>query len=232
MKAVIIAAGQSSRLWQITDGTPKTLLPYKKGTILSTIIKNLKRAGANEIFIVVGYEREKIIQYIKEQKLKVKFVHNDEWQRGNGLSVLKAQKVVGKDLFILSMCDHIVSCKAVKRLVKSKKKQNLLLVDKRINEIFDLDDATKVKVDKDKILKIDKELDDYNGIDCGIFRLSCRYFNSMKKQLKITGQESISAAVRGLIAKNDMRAVFLKKDESWIDIDTPEAYEYALKGRL
>jgi len=49
----------------------------------------------------------------------------------------------------------------------------------------------------------------------------------MREQLK-TNQESISASVKGLIRNDDMQAVFLADDESWIDIDTPEAYQYAL----
>jgi len=50
----------------------------------------------------------------------------------------------------------------------------------------------------------------------------------MRKQLK-SGKESISAGIESLIGKDDMAAVFLKKDEEWIDIDTPQAYQHARK---
>ncbi len=231
MKAVIIAAGQSSRLWERTDRTPKTLLPFKNGTILSTIIENLQTCGIQDIVIVVGWKKKDIKEYVRANDnfgVTVTFVNNPDWRRGNGLSVLSAKHVVGKEPFILSMCDHIVSPKAIERLMKSKSKKNLLLVDKRVDDIFDIDDATKVKVKKKKIKKIGKELQKYNGIDCGVFRLDHKFFKSMKKQLK-KEQESISAAVTGLIKKKNMGAVFMKKDEYWIDIDTPEAYQFALE---
>ena len=233
MKAVIIAAGQSSRISRKEETKPKTLLPFKKGTILSTIIKRLKKCGINEILIVVGYNAPHIINYIKKHHpshVKIKFVHNPDWQKGNGLSVLCAEKFVGKKPFILSMCDHVVSTKAIKRLVQASLcKKNLLLVDKRIEEIFDIDDATKVLLKGKKIIQIDKNLSDYNGIDCGVFRLNHTFFKAMKKQYEKNQLESISAAVRGLIKKDRMYAVFMKKNERWIDIDTPEAYQYALE---
>jgi dTDP-glucose pyrophosphorylase len=49
----------------------------------------------------------------------------------------------------------------------------------------------------------------------------------MREQLK-KGKESISAAIEGLINNDDMEAVIMKKQEQWIDIDTPEAYQHAL----
>ncbi|RPI02635.1 MAG: hypothetical protein EHM72_03685 [Calditrichaeota bacterium] len=231
MKAVIIAAGQSSRLWKKTDKTPKTLLPYGKKTILSTIIQNLKKSGISEIILVIGWEKERIIEYIKSHKsfgLPIQFVENPEWRRGNGLSVYAVKQAVGNEPFILSMCDHIVSPQAIKRLVKSGKRKNLLLVDKQVEKVFDIDDATKVEVKKKKIVAIGKELIYYNAIDCGIFRLNKKFFRAMKKQLD-EGQESISAAVTGLIEMNNMAAVKLKKSEFWIDIDTPESYQFALE---
>lgn len=232
MKAVIIAAGQSSRLWPQTDKTPKTLLPFKKNTILGTVIKRLKKSGVNKIYLVVGYKEKLIRTYIQENPptdVKIKFISNPDWQKGNGLSVLCAEKYVGRKPFILSMCDHVVSIKAIQRVVQNdRKKDNLLLVDKRIDDIFDIDDATKVLVNQKKIVEIDKNLTIYNGIDCGIFRLDYRFFKAMKRRYKKEGLESISAGVGGLIKKGRMRAVFLKKDEKWIDIDTPEAYKFAL----
>lgn len=234
MKAVIIAAGQSSRLWERTDRTPKTLLPFDKGTILSTIIENLKTCGIRDIVIVVGWKQREIQEYVRANNhfgATITFVENPEWQRGNGISVLAAQNAVGKPPFILSMCDHVVTPQAIKRLIKSKRKQNLLLVDKRIDQIFDIDDATKVQVKRKNIQRIGKELAQYNGIDCGVFRLDDRFFNSMEQQLE-RDQESISAAVTGLINEKKMGAVFMKKDEYWIDIDTPEAYQFAVEQRV
>ena len=231
MKAVIIAAGQGSRLFKKTYGIPKTLLPFGDDTIILNILKNFAKNGIRDFVVVVGYESKLITGYFEKNDFfgyNITFVENQQWNRGNGISVLAADKVVADEEFILSMSDHIVSAGATKRLIESDYKKNLLLVDKRINKIFDIDDATKVVVEKNKIKQIAKNLKNYDGIDCGIFRLNNRYFDSMREQLKM-GNESISAAIEGLIKNNDMSAVFMEDDEAWIDIDTPEAYQYALR---
>ena len=230
MKAVIIAAGDSSRLWPRTNKTPKTLLPFGKGSILSTIMSNLSLSRVTEFVIVLGFEADLIRNHLEENDyfgFKTTIVLNQDYMKGNGLSVMKAERVVGKEDFILSMSDHIVSRTAIKRVADSDKTANLLLVDPRVDEIFDIDDATKVELVDDRIINIGKEIAVYNGIDCGIFRLNQHFFDAMRQQLK-NGQESISAAVTMLIKNKDMYAVFTQKEDHWLDIDTPEAYNHAL----
>ena len=230
MKAVIIAAGCGSRIFEETYGIPKTLLPFGKETILSTILTNFAQNGIREFVIVVGYESKRLIDYCEKNKFldyKITFVENREWKRGNGISVLLAEETVAGEDFILSMSDHIVPASAINRVLKSALRQNLLLVDKKVNKIFDIDDATKVLTEKDKILQIGKNLKKYNGIDCGVFLLNCHYFDSMQEQLK-KGNESISSAINGLIKNENMLAVFTGEDEECIDIDTQDAYQFAL----
>lgn len=231
MKAVIIAAGQGSRLFKKTYGIPKSLLPFGEDTIILNILKNFAKNGIRDFIIVVGYELKLITSYFEKNEFfgfNISFVENREWNKGNGISVLAAEKAVADEEFILSMSDHIVSASGTKRLIESDFKKNLLLVDKRIDKIFDIDDATKVVVEKNKIKQIGKNLENYNGIDCGVFRLNKHYFDSMREQLKM-GNDSISSAIEGLIKNDDMAAVFMEEDEAWIDIDTSEAYKYALK---
>jgi choline kinase len=230
MKAVIIAAGNSSRLWPKTNKTPKTLLPYQNGTILSTIMHNIADAGIDEFVFILGFKPEYIKKYLDENHsfgFQTDIIINPEFQRGNGLSVLLANKIITDQPFILSMSDHVVTPSAIKRIIKDPRDKNLLLIDKRINDIFDIDDATKVWTNSNRIEKINKNLTEYNGIDCGIFRLTPRFFGAMREQEKL-GKESISAGVEVLIQNNDMEACFMEPEETWIDIDTPDAYHYAL----
>ena len=231
MKAVIIAAGMGNRLWEKTDKRPKTLLPYDGGTILSKIIQNLIEAGIDEVLMVVGYNRIHIEEYLNNEKFvdcKISFIVNNEWERGNGLSVHLTRPQTDGEPFILSMADHIVPVSALKRIIQSQKTANLLLVDPKVDSIFDIDDATKVKIEEDNIVNIGKEIEEYNHIDCGIFRLTKRFYQAMERALE-KGEESISAAVNQLVADNDMKGVFLEDHETWIDIDTPEAYKHALE---
>lgn len=229
MKAVIIAAGFGSRLWQTSYQIPKTLLPFGQGTILSTIISQLIAAGITELIIVVGFNREHIISYLEENPVEVpvRFVENLEWKRGNALSVYKVKDFVGSEPFLLSMSDHLVSLEALKRVVENQERTNLLLVDPFIKENFDLDDATKVLQEDGQIVQIGKEIADYNALDCGIFRLESDFFGAVETAVA-KGSESISGAICELVLERRIRTLVLDKPNQWLDIDTPEAYKHAL----
>ena len=228
MKGVIISAGIGSRLWKTTKQVPKTLLPYKNGTILSTIIEQLKQAGITELIIVVGFKKNYIVDYLQKNPpaLPVTFVENLEWEKGNALSVYKVKDYIKNEPFLLSMADHLVKVEALKQIVDSPERINLLLVDPFITENFDLDDATKVKTENDYIIAIGKELTDYNAIDCGIFRLEPDFFSAVEKAVA-KGKDSISNAIAELIPLKRIKSIILNKANQWLDIDTPEAYQFA-----
>ena len=229
MKTVIIAAGVGSRLWSHTDQVPKTLLPFGQGTILSQIMSNFTMVGVSEFIIVVGFGAKHIVEYIATAGLgpRVTFVENQDWQRGNGLSVQLVRWIAGVGSFLLSMSDHLVAPPALAHLIAARSDQNLLLVDPRVEDVFDLPDATKVMLEGTHITDIGKELVDFNAIDCGVFRLDERFFEAMGCAIR-HGKESISEGVHHLIKARAFGGVLLPEGSHWIDIDTPEAYEYAL----
>jgi choline kinase len=230
MKGVIIAAGYGSRLWNVTNNIPKTLLPFGAGTILSTIINRLQQAGITSLCIVVGYNQKYIREYLAKTQfsLPIQIIDNQLWDKGNGISVYQVKAEIDIEPFILSMSDHIVSVPALEKMVQAEERTNLLLVDPFIQANFDLDDATKVLVQDTIIAGIGKELQDYNALDCGIFRLEPDFFPAVDKAVS-KGKESISAAISELILSNRMKVVQLDKPNQWLDIDTPEAYQYALQ---
>jgi len=232
MKTVIIAAGIGSRLWSHTDQVPKTLLPFGQGTILSQIMSNFATIGVSEFVIVVGFGAKQIVEYIATAGLgpRVTFVENRDWQRGNGLSAHLVRGVAGVGTFLLSMSDHLVAPPALAHLMAARSDHNLLLVDPRVDGVFDLPDATKVMIEGTRITGIGKELVDFNAIDCGVFRLDERFFEAMGCAIR-QGKESISEGVHHLIKARTFEGVLLPEGNHWIDIDTPEAYEYALAHR-
>ncbi|UCE18474.1 MAG: NTP transferase domain-containing protein [Gemmatimonadota bacterium] len=231
MKAVLIAAGRGTRLWEKTFRLPKTLLPFGEETILSQILKNFGSIGISDFVLVIGFRARLIREYLGEHNyfgFHVTFVENREWRRGNGLSVYAARARIKEDeQFVLSMSDHLVSPKALEEIYTATSDKNLLLVDPRLNIVYDLEDATKVLFRKSRILSIGKKLDDYNGIDCGIFRLNHSFFRAAARQIPL-GKESVSEAVEVLIDENHVAPVIIPEHCFWIDIDTPASYQDAL----
>lgn len=66
MKAVVLAGGQGIRLRPITDEAPKAMIQVGSKPFLQRILENLQKAGISEVLMVVGYKREVIEDFFKE----------------------------------------------------------------------------------------------------------------------------------------------------------------------
>ena len=62
MKAVILAAGEGTRLRPLTITRPKHVLPIAGKPLLEHTLEALKKSGISEVLIVVGYLKEKIFE--------------------------------------------------------------------------------------------------------------------------------------------------------------------------
>jgi len=60
MKAIIAAAGRSSRLYPLTIRTPKCLLEIGERTLIERAVDLLDQAGVSDIAVVVGFEHQQI----------------------------------------------------------------------------------------------------------------------------------------------------------------------------
>lgn len=229
MKAIIIAAGMGSRIKELTDNSPKCLLELCGKKIIDRIIEPLINSKINDISIVVGYKQEKIIEYVSKRYSSVNFIYNPEWQtKANGYSVYTAKNhITENDEFILLMSDHIFHPEVINLIQNNplKKNEACLLIDKKINQIFDIDDATKVLIDEQNILQIHKQLKKYNAVDCGIFKFNNYIFKALENSFKV-GDDSLSGGINQIITNGNMKYCDIK-NYFWQDIDHYEGYKNA-----
>lgn len=104
MIGVIPAAGFGKRMKPLTLNLPKPLLPVLNKPIIQYVIDCLRSAGIDEIIVVVGYMKEKIIDRLKG--FDVKFV---EQKRMDG--TISAIKLAGKhidDDFVVMWGDNFL----------------------------------------------------------------------------------------------------------------------------
>jgi choline kinase len=85
MKALIVAAGLSSRLRPITDTLPKGLLPVAGKTLLGRSVDLLGSAGVEEIVVVVGYRKTQIQEHLGA---RARYVHNPFYAQTNNMGSL------------------------------------------------------------------------------------------------------------------------------------------------
>jgi molybdenum cofactor cytidylyltransferase len=82
--AIVLAAGKSTRM-----GRPKATLPLGGGdTFLSRIVRTFQNAGVDDILVVVGYQYEPIVESLARAVPAVRFVRNDEYERGQWTSLV------------------------------------------------------------------------------------------------------------------------------------------------
>lgn len=98
--AVIMAAGLSSRFAPLSYEKPKALFVVKGEVLIERQIRQLKEAGINDIYIVVGYKKE-LFEYLVE-KFQVKIVENPEFNVRNNNSTLYYVKEILGNTYICS----------------------------------------------------------------------------------------------------------------------------------
>ena len=233
-RALIIAAGSGSRLESLHRNKPKCLLEIHGQSILTRIIESLKTCGIGRITIVTGYQAEQIERHLEshDYEIQIQTIFNPAWKGENGLSVLAGRAVLaGRSAAILAMSDHLFSQATTERVLTTAIPSDAAAVgvDRRVDKVFDLDDGMKVQVDFDNgmgpIRQMDKRLATYNGIDCGLFHLTPCLIDSLQAGVQ-TGTGSLSGGCRSLIDHGRMFGVDIGGG-TWLDIDTPAAFEEA-----
>lgn len=86
-RAVIMAAGFGSRLMPVTKETPKPLIKVNGVRMIDSVIKALHKNGVNEIYIVVGYLKEKF-DVLKREYSGIELIENPYYATCNNISSL------------------------------------------------------------------------------------------------------------------------------------------------
>jgi len=235
LKLIIIAAGRGSRIKSLSKGIPKTLLKINSQRIIDCLLNNCIKTNIRECVVVTGYRNDLIENYLSGLSLdiNIEFVYNPDWDKPNGISVLAAKTAIPPNTdFLISMSDHLYGADLLQNVIDSSLEQTTANVglDFNTENIFDIDDGMKVKVDSHDrkiITAMSKKLTVYDAIDCGVFK--CRYdFFGVLEQAKRRNAFSLSDACNLLLAKRKLGGVDIG-NSFWLDIDTEDAFQYCIK---
>lgn len=231
MKALILAAGDGSRLGDLTKDKPKALIQLLGLSLIERVILIARQAGIREFEIVVGYQGDKIKALLGSGEkfgIKISYIENSEWHEENGISVLKAKESLNKN-FVILMADHIFDERILKVLINYVPKCSVVLaIDRRES----LPDDTKVLEKNGKIENIGKNIEG-NCIDTGIFLCTPKIFSYIEEATeegKTELAEGIAKAAKNKdaeifdIAQIDGYVPSMRKEirPFYIDIDSRE----------
>jgi len=226
-RAIILAAGKGTRLVKGFD-FPKPLKRVGGVPLIVRVLRSLDRAGVDEVAIVVGYLGDELQRGLERYnfRLSLHFIENDEYDKPNGTSLLKAREFVTGPTYLM-MSDHLWSDELFSRVASYPlaEDETVLGVDRAIDRCFDLEDATKVRIEGDRVVEIGKELTRYDVIDTGVFRITPALIEALDRADGPEGV-SLSQGVGALAAAGKMRVADVG-DATWIDVDTPRAHQIA-----
>jgi choline kinase len=229
-RAIILAAGKGERL---VSGLsfPKPLKRVGGVPLIVRAIRNLERAGIDEVVVIVGYMGDVLRRGLARHsfKLDVRFVENDEYEKPNGTSLLKAKAFVQGPTFVL-MSDHLWAPELILPIDQFAlgADEAVLGIDFDIERCVDIPDATKVQLDGDRIVKISKELPAYDALDTGVFKITPALIEALERADGPNGC-SLSQGVQALARRGAMKAVSVGS-AMWVDVDTPMAHAFAEKA--
>ncbi|MDD6048783.1 MAG: phosphocholine cytidylyltransferase family protein [Methanobrevibacter ruminantium] len=142
MIGVILAAGMGTRLMPLTKDIPKALLKINGMTLVERMIKNCIDAGISKFIVVVGYNKDKVIDLCPELEekydIEIKTVINEKFDVTNtSVSTYLASKYIEEydlDDFILVNGDNVVDPEIIKILAKSINTGMIIDNFKELNE--------------------------------------------------------------------------------------------------
>ena len=170
ISAILLAAGQSKRM----KGENKLAKEVQGIPLIIHSVKNILASSADELIIVLGYQKE-IVEKLIDKNEKIKFVFNKDFESGIASSIKTGLNHLSKntEAFFICLGDMpMVSHNIYNRLIKSKNNKEIIvptykaqqgnpvLFDKSIKEKImaitgDVGAKKVLELNKDKILNLE-----------------------------------------------------------------------------
>ena len=148
MQAIILAAGMGKRLGELTKNNTKCMVEVNGVRLIDRVLTQLSNLNLSRIIIVVGYEGNKLIEYIGnryENKINIEYINNPIYDKTNNLySLAFAKQQMQEDDTILLESDLIFD-ESMLNLIVNDPYPNLALVAKYETWM----DGTMVRIDED-----------------------------------------------------------------------------------
>lgn len=230
---IVLAAGNGLRMKGNGIPLPKVLLRVGGMHLVERAILTLHAAGIERIRLVLGLEADRLLKAVRSMKslrgLCVEPVFCEDCEIGNGASLRAGARELDEP-FVVTMADHVLCVEMVQELVDAARRDPdipHLLVDPDPDNVFDLDDATKVQTRNGAILAIGKQLDEYDVIDTGVFHFPAGA-GRLIDMLIDAGACSVSDVVSAFMQRDAFETVAASR-AIWQDVDTPEMARQAEK---
>ena len=219
MKAIILAAGEGTHLSPFSETRPISMIGVAGRSMLDNTFGLLKSAGINDIFIVVGHKKDKLIERLQQQDHNVLNLHYVEQKRklGIGHAVMQVKnKISPGEYFLLLYGDTLTAeniFSKVQQSFHSFKCPVASICLPPSNQMFG-NVFLNARMEITKIIEKPKGNNLGNYVLSGVFILPASFF----KLLESSGN-SMEKALKKVVAGEGMRASMWEDD--WLDVVYP-----------
>lgn len=225
MKAMILSAGEGSRMRPLTLTKPKTMLPVAGKPIIQYNIEYLRDAGITDILLIVKYKEDMVKDYFKDGSdfgVNITYQTQKEFL-GTANAVSYGERII-KDSVIVLNGDIILDPEILTEIIEDyeKKQPDTLMV---IKEVEDPSAFGVVELDGDYITNIvekpPKGEEPSNLINAGIYIFNKDIFEKIKQtEISERGEYEITDSV-SLQIDEGKKVLAHETTKEWIDIGRP-----------
>ena len=219
MKAVILAAGKSTRTHPLTVHKPKPLLSLLNRPIIDHTFSCLDGI-VDEAIIVIGFQAEMLKEYVGKNltknfpHIKITFVYQEE-QKGTGHALLLCKKYL-KNSFLMLNGDDVYGVPDIHNLAKEQSAVLAMAVENvsafgicTVNKNFEL---------KEIIEKPSSSASPYAST--GAFKFPLSIFPKLEKTKPSgRGEIEVTDAINALAGESPVHVILVK--EHWLPIGYP-----------
>jgi NDP-sugar pyrophosphorylase family protein len=219
MKAVILAGGFGKRLRPLTDERPKPLIEIAGKPIIEWQIKWLKKFGVTSVFVLAGYKKEVLIDWVAKNQDKLRIpiaILTEDQPLGTGGAIKRLDGFIsnGEKFFVLN--GDILTNLDLSKLEDDKAVAVISLVPLR--SPFGI---VKVNSDGNITQFVEKPILKDFWINAGIYSMNSEIFEYLPEKGDVEKETFPLLAQKGLLKGITFDDVY------WRSIDTLKDYEEA-----
>jgi len=219
MKAVILAAGKGSKLNPFSNTRPIPMISIAGKALLDNSLFQLKKAGINDVYIIVGHHKEMIQNFVAEKSDAGMNIHCLEQKNNGGIgdAVLTVkEKISAGEYFLLIYGDTLTDENIYRKTQQSFHSFKCPVASICLppsNESFGnvfLNAQMKIN----KIVEKPKGNNFGNYVLSGVFVLPESFFGLLEKN-----KRSMEKALKALVQEGELMASMWENE--WLDIVYP-----------
>ena len=219
--AVVLAAGEGTRLRPLTRHRPKPMLPAANRPIIEYVLDALVDAGIDDLHVVVGYKRDRVQNHLGATYRDCDITyHHQSKQLGSGHALLQAAGGLDSDFLVVNG-DQIVHQEMVSAVLDAHTVKDVATL-----AIVESDQASSygaVRMDDDRVTEIvERPVEGtYRLLNAGVYAFAPSFFSEIEQTPRHHGELALTDTLVELIDEDRQRVRGVRVEGVWWDATYP-----------